>query len=57
MSSFSNRVPQVQFPGEAVVPAPFEAEFLDSPFLRWVKLADMLLSRPRAEEDSGELSN
>ena len=57
MSSFSNRAPQAQFPGEAVVPAPFEAEFLDSPFLRWVKLADMLLSRPRGPEDPGEFSN
>ncbi len=57
MSSFSNRAAQAQFPGEAVVPAPFEAEFLDSPFLRWVKLADMLLSRPRVPEDPGEFSN
>jgi hypothetical protein len=51
------RATPAQIPGENAITAPLEPEFLDSPFLRWVKLADMLLSKPRCPEESSEFSN
>lgn len=53
----TNAATQAQFPAEITTPAPVDTEFLDSPFLRWVKLADMLLSRPRSAEEPSEFSN
>lgn len=43
--------------GEFSAPEVVEIDFLESPFLRWIRLADSLLQKPREEHDAAELSN
>lgn len=38
-------------------PACLDSEFLDSPFLRWIALADSLLNKPRETENEPDFSN
>jgi hypothetical protein len=44
-------------PGELPAPGCLDTEFLDSPFLRWIALADTLLNKPREVPKSKDLSN
>jgi hypothetical protein len=43
---------------DALLPdASIEMELSDSPFLRWIRWADLLLGRPRSAEKREDLAN
>ncbi len=56
MLSDFNSMPAKTTP-EVPSPGCVDSEFLDSPFLRWIALADTLLNKPRDHRKSDDLPN